>query len=176
MSVKGVITYIVCLIIVAVALQAALPSVGIPRAQMLPPATVYASAKGRTTGVITDKPTDPSANPFRVGTIWYFVEYAFTAPAPPMLGGPKPGTKQRYTGSVRVANDVYSAVQVGQRVPIRYEPTYPAISGIDAPRAGRSSAAGSALLSGWILWALAWLFLSYLLFAAISPYLKQENI
>ena len=176
MSVKRIIAYIVCLIIVAVALQAVLPSVGIPQAQMLPPTTVYASAKGRTMGVITDKPTKPSANPFRVGTIWYFVEYAFTATAPPLLGGPQPGTKQRYTGSVRVEKGVYSAVQIGQRVPIRYETTYPIISGIDAPNAGRSTGPGSALFSVWMLWTLATLFLAYLLYAAISPYLKQENL
>jgi hypothetical protein len=179
LTTRRIVAYIICLIAVAVGLHTGLPSVGIPRAQLLPPAVVYADAKGRTTGRVTGKPTSPTANPFRVGTTWYFIEYAFSAPAPQMIGEANPGKPKRYTGQTRVEKGIYDAVNPGQPVRVRYETTYPVINGIDAPErqgGGRSGAPGSALVSIWILWTLATLFLAYLLLSAISPFLKQENI
>jgi hypothetical protein len=176
LTLRRIVAYLVCLLVVAMLFQIALPAVGIPRAQLLPPPRVYADAKGRTTGRITAKPTSPSANPFHVGTIWYFIEYAFQAPAPAMLGVRRPGARQTYRGSVRVDKGTYDAVKEGGPVPVRYETTYPVINGIDAPNGGRSTGAGSSLFSWWILWALLTLFVAYLLFTLVSPFLKPENI
>ena len=176
MSVKRIILFIVCVIVAGMLLGVALPLVGIPQSHFLPPAQVYAGAKGRTTGVITGKYREQSGNPLRSGHFWYFLTFTFSARAPQALGEPKPGVVRQYKGSVVVDKSIHDSVQIGQRVPVKYETTYPYINGIDDPRAGRSSSEGSALLSGWLLWVLATLVLGYALMTFASGFLKPENL
>lgn len=146
-----------------------LPSAGIPRAQLLPPALVYGNAPGKGTGIVTKKHWRPTANPFHVGDKVYLVSYAFKAKAPAIVGTKGAGKIQRYTGTVKVEQDVHDRMQLGNPVKIKYEPTYPVISGIIQPGFGRSGDQGSGLFSAWWLW----MFLALLIGYLIAPFLER---
>lgn len=63
-------------------------------------------------------------------------------------------------------------------VHVKYEKSYPEISGIEDNWANgsRSIGAGSNILSGWILWLLATLFLGWLSMMVLERFGRQENI
>ena len=160
----------------AVLLSIALPYINIPRSQLLPPALVYGEARGKTSGVVTNKRTRGAANPFKVGTKVYLVDYQFIAKAPAMLRESRPGTAKTYRGTVRVDQGSWNGLAPGSRIPIRYEPTYPTINGIDLAWGGRSEAQGSGLFSGWMLWALAAVFLGYMFTPLLERILPRGDI
>lgn len=146
-----------------------LPLVGIPRAQLLPPPLVYANASGKGSGIVTKKHWRPTANPFHVGDKVYLVDYAFKAKAPAMLGAKGAGVVQRYTGTIKVDQEVHDRTELGSVVQVKYEPSYPVISGINQPGFGRNGAQGSGLLTAWWLW----LFLAFLIGYLIAPFLER---
>jgi hypothetical protein len=170
MTVKGVVRYIIGVALAILLLSFLCPLIGIPRAQIFPPGFAYANATGRTKGVVTSKRTAPTSNPFHVGEHMSLIDYAFRAPYTPLFLGPQKSEPDHlYTGTVKVANENYEHFQIGQTVPVKYETTYPVISGIDVPEAGRSGASSSGLLSSWIGWTLAFLVLGYV----IAPWLER---
>jgi hypothetical protein len=166
---KSVLRFIIGYIIAAVLMGLLLPSVGIPRAQLLPPAIVYANASAKGTGVVTKRHWRPTANPFHVGDKVYLISYAFKAKAPAILGTKGAGTVQQYTGTVKVDQSVHDAVALGNVVKVKYDPTYPVISGIDQPGFGRNGAQGSGLFSAWWLW----MFLALVIGYMIAPFLER---
>lgn len=177
-SPRRIIALIVCVLLVAIALQAVLPSVGIPKSRLLPPPQAFAAAKGKARGIVTRTDTEGTANPFKVGEgeRYYYVDYTFQARVPQALGQSSPGKVKRYEGHVRVDEEVMKSVKPGQFVPVRYETTFPEMNGIDGPRGGRTGGPTSAVVSTWLLYPILSLLLGYLLFVTVSPFLKQENI
>jgi hypothetical protein len=170
MTVKGLIRYAVGVALAILLLFIVCPLIGVPRAQLFPPGFVYGNATGQTKGVVTNKRKAPTSNPFHVGEHMSLIDYSFQAPYTPLLLGPqKSDPNHLYTGTVKVANESYDHFQIGQVVPVRYETTYPVISGIDQLEGGRSGAQGSGLLSAWIAWTIAILVLGYV----ISPWLER---
>jgi hypothetical protein len=156
-------------VIAAVLMGLLLPNIGIPRAQLLPPAQVYSYANGKGSGIVTKKHWRPTANPFHVGDKVYLIDYAFKAKAPAILGTTGAGKIQRYTGTVKVEQAVHDTTQVGAVVPVKFEPTYPVISGINQPGFGRSGAQGSGLFSAWWLW----MFLALVIGYMVAPFLER---
>jgi hypothetical protein len=152
-----------------------LPFAGIPRAQLLPPALVYANATGKGSGVVTKRHWRPTANPFHVGDKVYLIDYAFKAKAPAILGTTGAGTYQRYTGTVKVEQEVHDRTAIGSVVPIKYEPTYPVISGINQPGFGRSGAQGSGLFSAWWLWMVLALVVGYMIAPLLERIMLRES-
>jgi len=170
MTVKGVVRYLIGIALAILLLSLVCPLIGIPRVQLFPPGFAYGNATGRTNGVVTNKRKAPTSNPFHVGEHMSLIDYAFRAPYTPLLlGSQKSEPNHVYTGTVKVANENYDHFQIGQIVPVKYEKTYPVISGIDLPEAGRSGASSSSLLSSWIGWTLAFLVLGYV----IAPWLER---
>ena len=169
MTAKSVLRFFIGYLIAAVLMGLLLPQAGIPRAQLLPPPMVYSYASGKVNGVVTKKRSRETANPFHVGDKVYLVDYAFRAKAPYMLGAKGAGTSTQYTGEVNVDQETHDRAVVGMAVPVKYEPTYPAVSGITLPGYGKSGAAGSGLLTAWWLWLVLALFLGYL----IAPFLER---
>lgn len=176
MTAKSFLRFLMGYVIAAVLMGIALPYAGIPRAQLLPPALVYSGARGHATGVITGKRTPPTSNPFHVGDVIYLVDYQFAAPAPRILGTRGDGvTKQVYSGYVNVSEEAYNSVQKGQQVPIKYEPTYPDISGVVLPGFGRSGAPGSTILSAWWGWFALALVLGYVIAPLLERIMLRES-
>ena len=175
MNTKALVRLLVGLVLAAIVMAILLPIIGIPRSQMLPPAMVYSGARGKASGVITKKYTHGTRNPFKVGERTYFLEYRFSAPAPKSLGVANPGQARVYTGSAPVAHSLYNQVKEGQRAPVRYETTYPAINGIAAAGAGRSVGAGSATMSGWLIYFFAWLVLGYVLSTVVANLMPRDD-
>ena len=169
MTAKSFLRFLIGYLIAAALMGVALPYFGIPRAQLLPPAIVYGNAKGRITGILYKKRTSPTGNPFHVGDLVYLVDYTFKAKVPRILGTSGVGTVKQYTGYMQVSQEVYSAAVKDAPVPIKFEPTYPDISGIDLPGYGRSGAAGSTIWSFWWVWLFVALVLGYL----IAPFLER---
>jgi hypothetical protein len=166
---KSILRFLIGYVIASILMGLLLPKVGIPRAQLLPPALVYANATGKGSGVVTKKHWRPTANPFHVGDKVYLVSYAFKAKAPVLLGTTGGGKIERYTGTVKVEQEVHDRMQIGDVVQIKYDPTYPVISGINQPGFGRSGAQGSGLFSAWWLW----MFLALLIGYLIAPFLER---
>src|SRR5687768_11781029 len=100
MTIKSIVRFLMGVAIAGALLQILLPAIGIPKAMLLPPPIVFDSAKGMTTGTITGKRAAQSPNPFRSGDKVSDLDYQFTAPAPPRMGGAKtPGKPTKYTGA-----------------------------------------------------------------------------
>ncbi len=170
MTLKGVLRYLISVFLATLLLAIVLPFAQIPRAQMFPPAFVYSNAQGKTTGVVSKKYRVPTSNFFKVGDQINLIDYRFQAPYTPLLlGDPKSNPKKVYTGTVQVGDEAYARFAVNTPVPVRYEKTYPVISGINQAGGGRSTGPGSRLLSGWVLWALLVLALAWM----ISPLLER---
>ena len=178
MSVKSILRFILGMGIALGIFAFAVPPLGIPRAQLFPPAMVYGNATGKTTGVITKAYTVLSRNIFKTGERLSMVDYQFQAPYVPLLFGAKPagsGAQVMYQGTVQVTDENFGAFKEGMSVPVRYEPTYPVISGIDSPQGGRSGAQGSGLFSGWIFWALGTAVLGYIIAGSLERFLLRES-
>jgi hypothetical protein len=171
MTVKGIVRYLIALVIAVVIMNVGLPMVGVPRSQLWPPSFGYGSAKGRVQGVITKKHKEDHPSPFKVGVRISMVDYKFYAPytKPLLFGDQKTTPKKEYVGWVYTEDDFYDRVKEGQVVPIKYDPEYPTISGIDMPGAGRNTMQGSNVLSAWIAWAFGALALAWV----ISPLLER---
>ena len=171
MSLNRVFRYLGGLVIATVLLVVGLPLAGIPSSKFLPPSVPYASAAGSAIGVITKKEVQATANPFKVGDHVYLLDYKFKAPDPPLRGQTQPGPKQVHFGQIRVDETVWgdadhpgtSGIQPGQLVRIKYEATYPDISGLSQPDLGRGCGPGSNILSGWLWFVVLDLVLGYLL-------------
>ncbi len=196
MSIRRILLLLMGVLVGGALLMFLLPIFGIPASHYLPPNRVYVTAQGEARGAIVSKYYSETGNPFHVGDDLYFLNYQFRAHTPPPRGVAVPGPVQTYTGTVRVDKNTYDGLpipasekntkftggQVIQLAPypvhIKYEKTYPEINGIsDNWAAGsRNIGAGSALLSGWILWAIVALFLGYLLMMLFERFGKQENI
>lgn len=195
MSVRRVVRYIFGVLIAGILLGIGLPFVGVPSSHFLPPPHVWDKAEGKARGVLTGKYYDITGNPFDVGAHLYFVNYQFMARAPLAAGAMKAGKPQTYTGTVRLRDKaVYESigtpadVKAGDapakqvvpvnRIPVRvrYEKTYPDISGIDEAWGGRSIGAGSNLLSGWLIWVFATLVLGWFMMVLLERFGAKENI
>ena len=175
MTAKSVLRFIIGYIIAAVVMGLLLPFANIPRAQLLPPALVYANASGKGSGVITKKRWRETSNPFHVGDKVYLIDYAFKAKAPILLGAKGAGTIQQYTGTVKVEQDVHDRMAVGSVVPIKYEPTYPVISGINQAGFGRSGAQGIGLFTAWWLWMFLTLVIGYMIAPFLERFMLRES-
>lgn len=198
MSVRRVLRFFMGVIVAAVILAIVLPFFGVPSSHYLPPAMVYAKATGETRGWVVGKYYAETGNPFHVGMDEYFLNYVFKAPAPGPRGAP-PGPMQVYKGTVRVDQNWYDQYksansQNEQQVPgnqviplpgystrVRYETTYPDINGVDATWAltyqnGRSIGAGSNVMSGWLIWAVAAVILGYIAAIVIAGIMKSEDL
>jgi hypothetical protein len=187
------------IIIAAIILAIILPFAGIPSSHYLPPAFVYSKAQGHAKGYVTGKYYAETGNPFIVGTDQYFINYAFKAPAPGPRGG-VPGPKQLYTGTVRLDQDTYDEYKPANSqnssqtpagnvviplppypIPITYETTYPDINGVSATwgqtyQNGRNIGAGSAVVSGWMLWVVLSIFLGYFVAMGLASLMKSEEL
>lgn len=178
MTLKSFLRFVIGVGIAVLIFALAAPPLGIPRAQLFPPAFVYNGALGKTQGVVTKAYTEMTRNIFKTGERISFVDYQFQAPYVPLLLGTKPtgsGDKVTYAGTVQVAPDALGHFTVGMSVPVRYEPTYPVISGIDQAEGGRSSAQGSGLFSGWLFWATGAIVIGYLLVGPLERIILREN-
>ncbi len=186
MSLSRVLRYGGGLVLATILLAVLLPLAGVVKSKFLPPSVAYGTAAGRAFGQITKKEVQPSANPFKVGEHIYLVDYQFYAPDPPGRGAVKPGPKQLRTGQVRVDQSVWgdsdhpekSGVQPGDRVVVKYEKTYPEISGIVQPvDLGRGCGPGANILSGWLVFLAADLALGYVLMLLVMErFGAKENL
>ena len=185
MSLNRVLRYLGGLAIASILLVVILPLAGIPPSKFLPPSVAYGKATGSAYGKVVKKEVQPTGNPFKVGDHVFLVNYKFSAPDPPVRGEIKPGPKQPRTNQVRVDEGVWgdmdhpekSGIQPGQTVHVKYETTYPDISGIDKPDLGRGCGPGANILSGWILFLVGDLALGYLvMMLVLERFGKTENI
>ena len=176
MNVRSILRLVIGIALAAVLLSIALPYIGIPRSQLLPPGMVYAGARGKTQGILTDKRTRGTPNPFRVGLTVYLLEYRFVAKAPAIFRESEPGKPKTYRGVAQVDKGVWDALAAGSPVPIRYEITHPDINGIDLRGAGRSEVEGSAPVSGWLIWVAASVLLGYMLTPLLERILPRGDI
>lgn len=176
MTVKSSVRFLIGILLAALILTIGVPYVGIPRAQLYPPPYIYASAAGKTQGTITKKYQRETSDPFHVGDKLNYVDYQFEAPYTPIfLGDQKSDPHKVYTGTAQIKNDDFAHYNEGDTVPIKYETTYPVISGIDSPYGGMNGARGSGLISGWIGWAIATVILGYFLSGALERVLLRES-
>ncbi len=185
MSVNRVLRYLGGLFIATVLLFLILPFVGVAQSKFLPPPLVYAKAAGSAWGVITKKEVSPTANPFKTGDHVYLLDYKFKA-TPMAARAPIPsGPKQVYNTQIKVDaatwgdmdNPQKSGMQPGQLVHVKYETTYPEISGIDRPELGIGCGPGSNILSGWLLFVLLDLALAYGIMALVlERFGRNEDI
>ena len=176
MNVRSILRLVIGIALAATLLSIALPYLGIPRSHLLPPGMVYPGARGKTQGIITDKRTRGTPNPFRVGLTVYLLEYRFVAKAPAILRESKPGTLKTYRGVAQVDKGLWGALAAGSPVPVRYELTHPDINGIELRGAGRSEVEGSAPISGWLIWVAASLFLGYMFTPLLERILPRGDI
>ncbi len=186
MSLNRVLRYLGGLIIATILLAVILPLAGIPASKFLPPGVAYGRAAGSAYGRVTKKEVQPTGNPFKVGDHVFLVDYQFYAPDPLARGQTKPGPKALRSNQVRVDEGVWgdmdhpdkSGIQPGQRVVVKYETTYPDISGIVSPEdLGRGCGPGANLLSGWILFLIGDLVLGYLvMMLVLERFGAKENI
>jgi hypothetical protein len=151
-----------------------LPLVGIPRSKFLPPASVYANAKGETIGTITQKRRETTNNPFDVGGKMYFLDYTFYAK--PVWPEGVVGAKTQYGGTLRVDQSVYDGVQEGGPLHVKYEKSYPWINGVTDEDLGRSVGEGSNVLSGWILYVIASVILAFFIMMILERFGRREDI
>ena len=175
MSVKSLLRFVIGFCIAVGIFSFAVPFAKIPRSQLFPPVFVYPSIKGRTTGVVTARRNLPTSAWFRMGDREYFIEYAFSAQSPPILGGPPPGRMTRYIGSVGVSQADFDKVKDKQAIPVRYDPTDPDINGVDAPWGGRSAVGASRGVSGWVFWFIGMVALGYVLAPLIERVALRES-
>ena len=185
MSVNRVLRYLGGLFIATLLLVLILPFLGVAQSKFLPPPMVYAKATGSAYGRITRKEVSATSNPFKVGEHVYLLDYTFKA-APLAARSLMPlGPKQVYNTQIRVEGDVWgdpdspqkNGMQPGQFVHVKYETTYPEISGIDKPDLGRGCGPGSNILSGWLLFVLLDLALAYGIMALVlERFGRQEDI
>ena len=175
MSVKSILRFFIGFCIAVGIFSIAAPFAHIPRSQMFPPFFAYPSAKGRAVGVVTKRINLPTSAWFRQGDHDTFIEYAFSAKAPDMLGGPPMGKVTKYKGSVQVLQEDYDKVKDNQQLPIKYDLTNPEINGIAAPWGGRSTVGGSRVLSGWVLWFFGMVAVGYMLAPLIERVVLREN-
>ena len=190
MSLRRIVRFIVGIIVAGILLSFILPFAGIPKSHFLPPPFVYNAAQGVTKGLLTGKYYEETSNPFHVGGHMYFVNYLFKAHTPPPRGQTQPGPVQTYQGTVRVDQGTYDSVRTtdspdkykgdqlitavpGQVVRVKYEKTYPEISGISADR---NIGPGSNILSGWLLWVVVTVFVGYLLMMLFEQFGTKENL
>src|SRR5690348_2487273 len=124
MTVKGLVRYVIGVVLAVLLLSIVCPLIGIPRAQLFPPPFIYGNATGRTKGIVTNKRTAPTSNPFHVGEHMSLIDYSFQAPYTPLFLGPQKSEPNHvYTGTVKVANEDYGHFAIGQVVPVNYETT-----------------------------------------------------
>ena len=185
MSLNRVLRYLGGFIIASVLLVVLLPVAGIPPSKFLPPSVAYGKATGSAYGKITKKEVQPTGNPFKVGDHVFLVNYQFKASDPLVRGELKPGPKQLRTNQVRVDEGVWgdmdhpntSGIQPGQTVIVKYETTYPDISGIAKPDLGRGCGPGANILSGWIIFLVGDFALGYLvMMLVLERFGAKENI
>jgi hypothetical protein len=178
MTVKSFVRFIIGIGIALLLLSLAAPPTGIPRAQLFPPMFIYGSATGKAQGVVTKTYTEMTRNIFKTGERNSLVDYEFQGPYVPLLLANKPsgaGDTVKYAGTVQVSNDSLNSFTVGMPVPIRYEKTYPVISGIDQANGGRNIGQGSGLLSGWLIWAFVTLTLGYIIAGFLERIMLRES-
>jgi hypothetical protein len=174
MSSKSILRFLIGFVIAVCLMSFIVPLAGIPRAQMFPPPFVYSNAKGKATGYITKVYDVASADPFgvSVGKRDYLVDYQFRAPAWVGLNAPKgEGKNTLYKGRVGIRQDDYEKAKqrVNTQVPVKFDPTYPPINGIDLPGFGRSHINGASISSGWIIWFMVALLIGFM----IAPLLQR---
>ncbi len=169
MSVKGIIRFAIGFCIALGIFVFVTPFIHVPRSQLFPPIFTYPGTKGRTNGVITHRRDLPTSAWFSQGEHDYFVDYSFNVKAPLILGGPPVGKVTKYTGTVLVTGDTLDKLKTGQTIPVRYDPEYPDLNGVDAPWGGRSGIGASRMFSGWIFWFIGMLVLGY----CISPLIER---
>ena len=177
MTIKSILRFILGVVIAGMLLQLLLHAAGIPKSYLLPPPIVYDGAKGVTAGTITGKRAAQSPNPFRSGEKVYDIDYQFTAPAPPRIGGASAaGKPAKYTGSVRVDKCIHDQAIVGTILPIRYEATNPGINGVNAQWAGKRSGSGSSIVGTWLVWLLASVLLGFFISSLLERLLPRDDM
>ena len=175
MSVKSILRFLIGFCIAVGLFSVAAPFAHIPRSQLFPPFFAYPSVKGKTTGVITKRINIPTSAWFRQGDHDYYVEYAFKATAPEILGGPPKDKITTYKGSVKIDQEAYDKTKDQMQIPVKYDQTNPDISGIATPWGGRSSVGPSAIFSGWIFWFFGMVTIGYILAPLIERVVLREN-
>jgi hypothetical protein len=175
MTTKSVLRLLIGIAIAALLIVGLLPFAGLPRAQMLPPPMIYNQATGKAIGYVHAKKQEEGSNPFKVGEPIWRIDYQFRAKTPPTLGAKDVGKNNVYKGTTYVTRSIYDAYPVGSQIKVRYETTYPVISGIDLPGAGRSVAPGSKMMSGWILFAIGTIVLGYCIAPLLERIMLREN-
>ena len=169
MTLRRVGRFFIGLVIAIVLLGLVLPLIGIPKSHFLPPTWVYRKAEKVTSGRIVKVYSPVTNDPFKVGEHMYFIDYVFQAP------DPVSGAAQTYNGTMRLSQDLYQTSKVDERVPIRYEKTYPWINGVDVEGAGLGCGEGSNVLSGWLIWVLVSIVLAYIIGKILGKYGVQED-
>jgi hypothetical protein len=156
MSGKRIIRFFIGLVLALAILPLVLPLFGVPRSHFLPPAWVYAQAKGQAQGKVIAERYSLSNNPFEVGTRLFFVTYEFRAKPP--TGDTR--HLQMYYGEIEVNKDAYDAENVNDLVAIKYELTYPVVNGIDAVGGGQGCNPPNNILGPWLGWLVLVLFIA----------------
>ena len=176
MTVKSVLRFLIGYLLASLLMAVLLPAIGVPRAELLPPAIVYSNASGVGKGVIVSKQKDFTANPFHTGDAVYLVRYAFRTNAPKILGNSNvPGQSTRYYGLLNVDAPIYDSMKEQDIVSVKFEPTYPDINGLTSPDLGRSGGPGSAAFSGWLLWIVVAVVLAYLIAPLLERFMLRES-
>lgn len=175
MTTKTILRLLIGCAIAAGLIIGLLPQIGIPRAQILPPPTIYGQAKGKTFGYVTLKKREETSNPFKSGEKIYRIDYRFRATVPPNLGAKNVGKQEVYTGKAYIAKGLWDQLEVGSQVPVRFEKTYPVINGVDGRGGERSTAQGSGLMSGWIFYAIGIVVLGYCIAPLLERVMLREN-
>jgi hypothetical protein len=166
--------YLFCLVLAIVVLGFALPFFGIDQAHFLPPTWVYKKAQGQVAGIIYNKYSVQTNDPFRIGQRLYFWQYYFYADA--IQPGKTKPVQTEFYGEVRVPQEVYDTIKQNQGVTVRYEKTYPWINGLDDPPAGLGCGPASNILSGWLLWLGAAAVLGFVFMGILQNFLPKEDI
>jgi len=197
MSAARIIRFVVGALIAAVLLGIVLPVVGVPSSRFLPPAHVWNVAKGFTRGIVTDKFYTETGNPFNVGAHIYHVDYVFGVKDDAGKLVPCPGqvtvSKEEYEAVPTPKGDTAAAsaksgekvpVVSGQNVRVKYEPSAPAVNGVEAilihgqwiAWGGRGTLGAAADFSGWLVWPVAALALGYAIMLVLERFGGRENI
>lgn len=152
MSGKRIIRFFLGLLISVATVPFILPLFGVPRSHYLPPMWVYNAATGTAGGIVTDKHSEASNDPFRIGDRLYFVDYKFSARPPTKTAQGDPNHMQDFTGEIMLEHETYHNILVGQPAPVKYEITYPDINGINSANGGEGCTPPNTIRGPWLIW------------------------
>jgi hypothetical protein len=171
-----------------------LPHVGVPQERFMPPSKVYANATGHAQGVVINKYTKPSVNPFHTEDRMNFLDYEFSV-APPAAAGvglnsdAKNKANKKSENPTKAKNLItlksttlvqglfYEQTEKGDAVQVRYEKTFPEINGIENPQAGQASVGPNVWYSmHWLRWVGLSLVLGYFIMTIIDRFATRQDL